>query len=43
MMKTMEKARYETPAMEVITLKTQGILCQSTKDYKYGGLDENDI
>lgn len=43
MMETMDKTRYKTPAMEVIDLKTQGILCQSTKDYKYGGLDENDI
>ena len=43
MMETMDKAHYKTPAMEVIALKTQGMLCVSTTDYKYGGLDESDI
>lgn len=43
MMETMDKTRYRTPAMEVLDLKTQGFLCHSTTDYKYGGLDESDI
>ena len=43
MMKTMDKTRYKSPEMEIVALKTQGILCQSTKDYKDGGLDETDI
>lgn len=43
-MKTNEvfKQLYEAPAVEVVELKTEGIVCASLQDYQYGGFDEDD-
>lgn len=40
--KTTLKQLYEAPAVEVVELKTEGIVCASLQDYQYGGFDEDD-
>ena len=37
-----DKETYEAPAMLVVVVKTEGIVCASQEDYLFGGLDEND-
>ena len=34
------KETYEAPAMLVVEVKTEGIVCSSQTDYHYGGMDE---
>ncbi len=41
-MENKEKESYEAPALQVVEVKTEGIVCASQKDYQYGGLDEDD-
>ena len=36
------KKAYQTPAMLVVELKSEGIVCMSQDDYNWGSLDEND-
>lgn len=36
------KETYEAPAMLVVEVKTEGIVCYSQTDYYYGGMDEED-
>ena len=40
--KTTLKQLYKAPAVEVVELKTEGIVCASLQDYQYGGFDEDD-
>jgi hypothetical protein len=41
-MEAKDKETYEAPAMLVVVVKTEGIVCASQEDYLFGGLDEND-
>ena len=41
-MEKKNKETYEAPAMLVVEVKTEGIMCATQKDYCYGGLDEED-
>lgn len=36
------KAFYEAPSITAVEVKTEGIVCMSQQDYRYGGLDEDD-
>lgn len=42
-MKTTAPKVYETPATEVVAVRTTGMICESTRtvDYEYGNLDES--
>lgn len=39
-MESCKKEHYETPAMVVLEMQTEGIVCASQSDYNYGSLDE---
>ena len=41
-MENKEKESYEAPTMLVVEVKTEGIVCASHLDYRYGSLDEDD-
>ena len=41
-MEAKNKETYEAPTMMVVEVKTEGIVCASLTDYRYGGLDEDD-
>ena len=41
-MEAKSKELYEAPSMTVVEVKTEGIVCASQQDYRYGGLDEGD-
>ena len=41
-MEAKNKETYEAPTMLVVEVKTEGIVCASQLDYRYGGLDEDD-
>ena len=34
------KETYEAPAMLVVEVKTEGLVCASQTDYHYGDMDE---
>ena len=36
------KRTYEAPAITVVEVETEGIVCTSQTDYNYGGMDEED-
>ena len=36
------KRSYEAPAITVVEVETEGIVCTSQTDYNYGGMDEED-
>lgn len=41
-MEANQKVLYEAPSIAVVEVRAEGIVCQSLKDYNYGGLDEDD-
>jgi len=41
-MEAKNKETYEAPTTLVVEVKTEGIVCASQLDYRYGGLDEDD-
>lgn len=41
-MEETKRLTYEAPTVNVVELKTEGIVCASLQDYQYGGFDEDD-